>query len=85
MFHKYHAAACFALGLATLPKLASAQAALVQQKEVGADGQPTRIEFTAAGRATLSATSAKQVLRQQLSLGSKDEMRAARTEVDELG
>ena len=85
MTHKYYVSACLVLGLAALPKLASAQQGLVQKKELGVDGQPTLIEFTAAGRATLSATNAQQVLRQQLNLGSKDELRPARTEVDELG
>ncbi|MGI4833008.1 MAG: M4 family metallopeptidase [Janthinobacterium lividum] len=85
MSKNYYAVALIA-GVALLPQLASAQAgAQVQQKEVGADGQPTLIEFTAAARATLSATNAAQVLRQQLPVGQHDELRAARFEADQLG
>ena len=87
MTKNYYAAALLA-GAALLPQLASAQdapASLVQQKELGLDGQPVLVTFSAAGRATLSATNAAQVLRQQLPLGSRDELRAARFETDQLG
>jgi bacillolysin len=85
MTKNYYAAAWLALGVATLPHLANAQDGRVQKKEMGTDGQPTLIEFSAAGRATLSATNGAQVLRQQLSLGANDEMRSARLETDQLG
>ncbi len=85
MNKNYYAAAWLALGVATLPQLAHAQDGRVQKKEMGTDGQPTLIEFSAAGRATLSAANGAQVLRQQLSLGTNDEMRPARLQTDQLG
>jgi Zn-dependent metalloprotease len=85
MTNKYYAAALLT-GAALLPQLASAQdAARVQKKALGTDGQPTLIAFTEAARATLSATNAAQVLRQQLPVGRYDELRAARYEADPLG
>ncbi|NML66291.1 T9SS type A sorting domain-containing protein [Hymenobacter sp. RP-2-7] len=85
MTNKYYAAALLA-SAALLPQLARAQdGAKVQQKAVGADGQPTLVAFSAAARATLSATNAAQVLRQQLPVGRYDELRAARFEADPQG
>ena len=85
MTDNYYAAAWFALGIATLPHLVNAKDGRVQKKEMGTDGQPTLIEFSAAGRATLSATNGAQVLRQHLGLGTNEQMRAARLETDQLG
>ena len=85
MTNKYYVAAWLALGAAALPRLATAQDGRVQKREVGADGQPTLIEFSAVGRATLSATDGAQVLRQQLNLGSNEQMRPAQLETDQLG
>ncbi|RZK27574.1 MAG: hypothetical protein EOO63_13120 [Hymenobacter sp.] len=84
MTHKYYAGAVV-LGLAALPLAAWAQDGPVQRKVLGSDGQPTLVEFSATGRATLSATNAAQVLRQQLPVGSQDELRAARFSADQLG
>ncbi|MVN78168.1 T9SS type A sorting domain-containing protein [Hymenobacter sp. HMF4947] len=85
MTNKYYVAAWLALGVAALPHLAKAQASLVQKKELGTDGQPTLVEFSAAGRATLAATDGAQVLRQQLNLGANEQMRPAKLETDQLG
>ncbi|RZL07838.1 MAG: peptidase M4, partial [Hymenobacter sp.] len=85
MFHKYHAVACLALAAATLPNLAHAQDAGVQQKTLGQDGQPTLIEFSPAGKLTARATESEQVIRRQLLLGANDQLRPARVETDQLG
>ena len=83
--HKYFTASRLVLGLAAFPYLASAQSGPVQKREVGPDGQPTLIEFSAVGRATLSALDGAQVLRQQLGLGPDELMRPTRLETDQLG
>ncbi|RZL08865.1 MAG: hypothetical protein EOO62_14680, partial [Hymenobacter sp.] len=85
MFHKYHAVACLALAAATLPNLAHAQDTLVQQKNLGQDGQPTLIEFSPAGKLTARAAESEQVIRRQLFLGANDQLRPVRTETDQLG
>lgn len=85
MTNKYHAAAWLALGVATLPHLASAQDGRIQKKELGRDGQPTLIEFSATGRATARAAESEQVIRQQLALRTDDQLQPARTETDQLG
>ncbi|MDJ0364820.1 M4 family metallopeptidase [Hymenobacter sp. H14-R3] len=85
MFHKYHTAAWLALAAATLPTLAHAQDALVQQKTLAQDGQPTLIEFSPAGKLTARAAEGEQVIRRQLALGTNDQLRPARTETDQLG
>jgi len=85
MSHKYYAAAWLALGVATIPNLASAQDGRVAKREMGRDGQPTLIEFSAAGRANARAAEGAQVIRQQLALGASDELKPARTETDQLG
>jgi Zn-dependent metalloprotease len=84
MSHKYSAAAFLALGAAVLPFLAQAQAAdRIQKKELGQDGQPTLIQFREGARP--SSGDGAFVLREQLSLGSDEQMRAARLETDQLG
>ncbi|GAB3637195.1 M4 family metallopeptidase [Hymenobacter arcticus] len=85
MSHKYYAAAWLALAAATLPTLAHAQDALVQQKSLGQDGQPTLIQFSPAGKLTARAAEGEQVIRRQLALGANDQLRPARTETDQLG
>jgi len=85
MLHKYHAGAWLMLSAALLPNLASAQSGLVAKKELGRDGQPTLIEFSAAGRATMRAASSAQIIRQQLALGADDQLLPARLETDQLG
>jgi bacillolysin len=85
MFHKYHAVAWLAMSAATLPHLASAQDGRVAKKELGHDGQPTLIQFTTAGRANARAADGEFVIRQQLSLGTDDQLKPARTETDQLG
>ncbi|MBJ6145167.1 M4 family metallopeptidase [Hymenobacter sp. BT559] len=84
MSHKYSAAAFLALGAAVLPFLAQAQAAdRIQKKELGQDGQPTLIQFREGARP--SSGDGAFVLREQLGLGSDEQMRAARLETDQLG
>ncbi|TVT41937.1 T9SS type A sorting domain-containing protein [Hymenobacter setariae] len=84
MSHKYSAAAFLALGAAVLPLLAQAQAAdRVQKKELGQDGQPTLIQFREGARP--SSGDGAFVLREQLGLGSDEQMRTARLETDQLG
>ena len=85
MLHKYHTYAWLLLGAAALPHLAQAQAGRAVTKGVSPDGQPTLIEFAPASRASLPATSAAQVIRQQLALGDDVQLRAVRTETDQLG
>jgi bacillolysin len=85
MFHKYHAVAWLAMSAATLPHLASAQDGRVARKEIGPDGQPTLIQLSTAGRASARATDGALVIRQQLALGTDDQLRPARTETDQLG
>jgi bacillolysin len=85
MFHKYHAVAWLAMSAATLPHLASAQDGRVARKEIGPDGQPTLIQLSAAGRASARAADGALVIRQQLALGTDDQLRPARTETDQLG
>jgi bacillolysin len=85
MFHKYHAVAWLAMSAATLPHLASAQDGRVAKKELGRNGQPTLIQFTPAGRATARAVDGELVIRQQLALGTNDQLKPARTETDQLG
>ncbi len=85
MSHKYHAVAWLAMSAATLPHLASAQDGRVARRELGTDGQPTLIQLSAAGRASARATDGALVIRQQLALGTDDQLRPARTETDQLG
>ena len=85
MSYKYHAAAWLALSVATLPHFAHAQEGLVKMKQLGADGQPTFIAFTAEGKASLSATNGSQILRQQLKPSGDEQFRAVRFETDQLG
>jgi len=85
MFHKYHAVAWLAMSAATLPHLASAQDGGVAKKELGRDGQPTLIQLSPAGRLAARAANGELVIRQQLSLGTDDQLRPARTETDQLG
>ncbi|MDO7885695.1 M4 family metallopeptidase [Hymenobacter cheonanensis] len=73
------------MSAATLPHLASAQDGRVAKKELGRDGQPTLIQFTPAGRAASRAADGELVLRQQLALGTNDQLKPARTETDQLG
>jgi bacillolysin len=84
MSHKYTTMAALTLGIAALPHLASAQEGVrLQKKELAADGQPSLIEFKAAGRP--SAADGAFVLREQLGLGQDEQMRPARLETDQLG
>lgn len=85
MLHKYHAGAWLVLSAALFPNLASAQDGQVAKKELGLDGQPTLIEFSAAGRANLRAAESAQVIRQQLALSTDDQLLPARLETDQLG
>jgi Zn-dependent metalloprotease len=85
MFHKYHAVAWLAMSAATLPHLASAQDGRVARKELGADGQPTLIQLSPAGRQAARAADGELVIRQQLVLGANDQLKPARTETDQLG
>lgn len=85
MLHKYHAGAWLVLSAALFPNLASAQSGQVAKKELGLDGQPTLIEFSAAGRANLRAAESAQVIRQQLALSTDDQLLPARLETDQLG
>jgi bacillolysin len=85
MFHKYHAVAWLAMSTATLPHLASAQDGSVARKEIGRDGQPTLIQFSPAGRANARAANGELVIRQQLALGTNDQLKPVRTETDQLG
>ena len=84
MSHKYSTVTLLALGAAVLPLLAQAQDnGRVQKKELGQDGQPTLIEFRAGARPT--SNDGAFVLREQLGLGTDEQMRAARLETDQLG
>jgi bacillolysin len=84
MPHIYTAAAYLALSAALIPNLASAQdTGRIQKKEVGPDGQPTLIQFKAANRP--SGVEGASLLREQLSLGTDEQMRPARLETDQLG
>ena len=85
MSHKYYAAAWLALSVATLPHFAQAQEGLVKMKQLGTDGQPTFITFTAEAKASLSASNGGQILRQQLKPGNDEQFRAARFHTDQLG
>jgi bacillolysin len=84
MSHKYSAGAFLALGAAMLPFLAQAQTAdRLQKKELGQDGQPTLIQFRDGARP--SSTDGAFVLREQLRLGTDEQMRPARLETDQFG
>ena len=60
-------------------------AARIQAKVLGADNQPELVQFNAAGKASYKAADAPQILRQQLALTADDQLRPARTELDQLG
>ncbi|RYY17766.1 MAG: peptidase M4, partial [Cytophagaceae bacterium] len=84
MSHNYSAVTFLALGAAVLPLLAQAQVAdRVQKKELGQDGQPTIIQFREGARP--SSGDGAFVLREQLGLGTDEQMRPARLETDQLG
>ncbi|RZK09737.1 MAG: hypothetical protein EOO56_30000, partial [Hymenobacter sp.] len=84
MSHKYSTVTLLALGAAVLPLLAQAQDnGRVQKKELGQDGQPTLIEFRAGARPT--SGDGAFVLREQLGLGTDEQMRPAHLETDQLG
>jgi bacillolysin len=84
MSHKYSTGAFLALGAAMLPFLAQAQTAdRLQKKELGQDGQPTLIQFRDGARP--SSTDGAFVLREQLRLGTDEQMRPARLETDQFG
>jgi bacillolysin len=84
MSHNYSAVTLLALGAAVLPFLAQAQTAdRLQKKELGQDGQPTLIQFRNGARP--SSTDGAFVLREQLRLGTDEQMRPARLETDQFG
>jgi bacillolysin len=84
MSHKYSTGSFLALGAAMLPFLAQAQTAdRLQKKELGQDGQPTLIQFRDGARP--SSTDGAFVLREQLRLGTDEQMRPARLETDQFG
>jgi bacillolysin len=84
MSHKYSAVTLLALGATVLPLLAQAQAnGRIQKKELGQDGQPTLIRFQDGARP--SSGDGAFVLREQLRLGTDEQMRPARVETDQLG
>lgn len=83
----YAANAMLLLGSLAAATAAQAQdAARVQNKVLGAHGQPELVQFNAAGKvAYRGPADGEQVLRQQLALGTDDKMLATRVETDGLG
>ena len=82
----YSAKTLLLLGSLAAATAARAQdAPRVQNKVLGANGQPELVRF-AAGKATYRGTAdGEQLLRQQLALGTDDKMLPTRAETDELG
>ncbi|WP_035567267.1 M4 family metallopeptidase [Hymenobacter sp. IS2118] len=85
MKKQYSAVALLLLGTLASTTAQAQDASRIQAKVVGADNQPELVQFNAAGRASYKASEGAQVLRQQLGLGSDDQMRPTRTELDQLG
>ena len=81
----YSAKTLLLLGSLAAATAARAQdAPRVQNKVLGANGQPELVRF-AAGKATYRGTAdGEQLLRQQLALGTDDKMLPTRAETDEL-
>ncbi len=84
MSYKYSTVAFLALGATVLPLLVQAQAAeRLQKKELGQDGQPTLIQFKNGARP--SSSDGAFVLREQLHLGTDEQMRPAHLDTDQFG
>ena len=85
MIHKYSAATLLLLvGLATQAAQAQ-EARRIDTKVLGEDSQPVLIKFSAEGKAAYRGVAPEQVLRQQLALGTADQLRPASVETDRLG
>ncbi|GAB3729012.1 hypothetical protein GCM10027594_11120 [Hymenobacter agri] len=84
MINKYSAAALL-LFASFATQVAKAQEARIATKVLGEDGQPVLVQFNAQGKEALRGVASEQVLRQQLALGTNDQLRAARVETDQLG
>ncbi len=83
----YAAKAMLLLGSFAAATAARAQdAPRIQNKVLGAHGQPELVQFNAAGKAAYHGPAdGEQVLRQQLALGTDDQMLPTRAETDALG
>ncbi|MCI1188685.1 M4 family metallopeptidase [Hymenobacter sp. DH14] len=85
MINKYSAATLLLLASLTAQVAQAQDARRVANKILGEDGQPVLVQFNAEGKAAYRGVAAEQVLRQQLALGTSDQLRAARVETDQLG
>ena len=85
MINKYSSATLILLA-AFAAQVAQAQdARRVSTQVLGEDNQPVLVQFSAEGKAANRSLVAEQVLRQQLGLGQADQLRATKTETDQLG
>lgn len=82
----YSAKTLLLLGSLAAATAARAQdAPCVQNKVLGANGQPELVRFAAGKAAYRGTADGEQLLRQQLALGTDDKMLPTRAETDELG
>ena len=86
MMKKYSATSLLVLGTAFLASPIQAQdASRIQAKVLGDDRQPVLVAFNAAGQNAYRGVPGEQVLRQELALGSADQLRLSKVETDQLG
>ena len=85
MTNKYSAATLLLLASLVTQVAQAQEARRVATKVLGEDGQPVLVQFNAEGKAAYRGVATEQVLRQQLALGTDDQLRVARVETDQLG
>ncbi|GAA4027571.1 hypothetical protein GCM10022409_09470 [Hymenobacter glaciei] len=85
MINKYSAATLLLIGALAAQVAQAQEAHRLAGKVLGENGQPVLVRFSAEGKAANRGVSTEQVLRQQLALGTADQLRAARVETDQLG
>ncbi|GAA4034877.1 hypothetical protein GCM10022409_19200 [Hymenobacter glaciei] len=86
MMKKYSAMSLLVLGTAFFASPIQAQdASRIQAKVLGDDRQPVLVAFSAAGQNAYRGVPGEQVLRQELALGSADQLRLSKVETDQLG
>ena len=85
MVHKYSAATLLLLGALSAQVAQAQEARRIDTKVLGEDSQPVLVKFSAEGKAAYRGIAPEQVLRQQLALGTEDQLRPARVETDQLG
>jgi Zn-dependent metalloprotease len=85
MRKQYSAVALLLLGTLATTTANAQDASRIQTKVLGDDNQPVLVQFSAAGKQALQGLSGDQVLRQQLGLGTADQLVQRAAETDQLG